>query len=72
MSRWRRPLLAGTAIAFNSHGWHTAMDNGGAVRKSIILIYEKRTPEKVRPEAFAAIADRCTTPVRRALFGLEV
>ena len=66
------PAKAGTAIAFNSHGWHTAMDNGGAVRKSIILIYEKRTPEKVRPQAFAAIADRCTTPVRRALFGLEV
>jgi len=62
---------AGTAVLFNSYGWHTAMDNGGAVRKSIILIYERRTPEKVRPEAFAPIAQYCTTPARRALFGLE-
>ena len=66
------PGKAGTAIIFNSYGWHTAMDNGGVARKSIILIYEKRTPAKVRPEAFAVIADRCTTPERRALFGLEV
>ena len=66
------PGKAGTAIMFNSYGWHTAMDNGGAVRKSIILIYEKRTPAKVRPEAFAAIEKYCTSPQRRALFGLEV
>ena len=63
---------AGTAIMFNSYGWHTAMDNGGTARKSIILIYEKRTPEKVDPQRFAAIEKYCTSPERRALFGLEV
>jgi hypothetical protein len=67
------PGPAGTAIVFNSYGWHTAMDNcTDTPRKSIILIYEKRTPEKIKPEAFAAIAPRCTTPERRALLGLEI
>ena len=66
------PGKAGTAIMFNSYGWHTAMDNGGSVRKSIILIYEKCTPEKVKPEAFTAIEQYCTSRERRALFGLEV
>ena len=66
------PGKAGTAIMFNSYGWHTAMDNGGSVRKSIILIYEKRSPEKVKPEAFTAIEQYCTSRERRALFGLEV
>lgn len=66
----RLPGRAGTAIVFNSYGWHTAMDNETATpRKSIILIYEKRTPEKVRP--FKSIEKYCTTPERRALFGLE-
>ena len=69
----RLPGAAGTAIVFNSYGWHTAMDNTTSTpRKSIILIYEKRTPEKVRPEAFRAIEQYCATPERRALFGLEV
>ena len=64
---------SGNAIVFNSYGWHTAMDNGTTTpRRSIILIYEKRTPEKVRPDAFKAIARLCTTPERRALFGMEV
>ncbi len=67
------PGSAGTAIAFNAYGWHTAMDNrSNTPRKSIILIYEKRTPAKLKPEAFASIAQHCTTPERRALFGLEV
>lgn len=66
------PGKAGTAIVFNSYGWHTAMDNGGTARKSIILIYEKRTLEKVRPQAFTAIEQHCATAERRALFGLEV
>ena len=49
------------------------MDNATTTpRRSIILIYEKRTPEKVRPDAFKAIARLCTTPERRALFGMEV
>ena len=69
----RLPGRAGTAIVFNSYGWHTAMDNRtDRPRKSIILIYEKRTPEKVKPEAFRAIAACGATPQRRALFGLEV
>jgi ectoine hydroxylase len=69
----RLPGKAGTAIVFNSYGWHTAMDNSTSTpRKSIILIYEKRTPEKVKPESFKAIEPYCVTPQRRALFGLEV
>lgn len=69
----RLPGKAGTAIVFNSYGWHTAMDNETPTpRKSIILIYEKRTPEKVRPDQFKAIASLCTTPQRRALFGMEI
>ena len=69
----RLPGKAGTAIVFNSYGWHTAMDNTTTTsRKSVILIYERRTPEKVHPDAFKAIAPLCTTPERRALFGLEV
>jgi ectoine hydroxylase-related dioxygenase (phytanoyl-CoA dioxygenase family) len=67
------PGSAGTAIVFNSCGWHTAMGNHSLTpRKSIILIYEKRTPAKLKPEAFAPIARYCQTPARRALFGLEV
>lgn len=69
----RLPGKAGTAVVFNSYGWHTAMDNrSDKPRKSIILIYEKRTSEKVKPEKFKAIERLCTTPQRRALFGLEV
>ena len=66
------PGPAGTAIMFNSYGWHTAMDNAGHVRKSIILIYEQRDPGNMRGDNFSAIADKCTTPERRALFRLEV
>jgi hypothetical protein len=63
---------AGTAIMFNARGWHAAMDNRSRTpRKSIILIYEKRTPGKASPDTFAAIARHCTTPERRVLFGLE-
>ncbi|MBI2195193.1 MAG: phytanoyl-CoA dioxygenase family protein [Planctomycetes bacterium] len=66
------PGRAGTAILFNTYGYHTAMDNPrGQPRKSIILIYEKRTPGRLDPKAFAAIAHRCRTPERRRLFGLE-
>lgn len=63
---------AGTAVMFNAHGYHTAMDNPrGAPRKSIILIYEKRTPGRVNPKAFASIARLCQAPERRKLFSLE-
>lgn len=68
----RFPGRAGTAIMFNSYGWHTAMDNYTETsRKSLILIYEKRTPGRVDSERFSSIANLCTTPGRRKLFGLE-
>ena len=68
----RFPGKAGTAIMFNSYGWHTAMDNYTETpRKSLILIYEKWTPERVDPNRFASIAHLCTTSERRRLFGLE-
>lgn len=63
---------AGDALLFNSYGMHTSMVNKTPrPRKSIILIYEQRTPAQVRPERFAALADRLQTPQRRRLFGLE-
>ena len=68
----RLPGKAGTAIMFNSYGWHTAMDNHtGTPRKSIILIYEKRTPDRVDSNRFSSIAQYCKTPERRKLFSLE-
>lgn len=63
---------AGTAIMFNSYGWHAAMENHtGAPRKSIILIYEQYTEGRIKPETYAPIADRLHTPERRRLFSLE-
>jgi hypothetical protein len=63
---------AGEAVLFNSYGMHTSMVNRTTrPRKSIILIYEQRTPAQVKPERFAALADRLQTPERRRLFGLE-
>ena len=68
----RFPGKAGTAIMFNSYGWHTAMDNHtDTPRKSLILIYEKRTSDRVDPKRYTSIAHLCTTPERRKLFGLE-
>ena len=68
----RFPGKAGTAIMFNSYGWHTAMDNRtDTPRKSLILIYEKRTPDRVDPKRFASIAHLCKTSKRRKLFSLE-
>ena len=62
---------AGTAIMFNSYGWHVAMDNhSGVPRKSIILIYEKRTTDGVKRDQFAAIESSANTPDRRRLFSL--
>ncbi len=67
----RFPGKAGTAIMFNSYGWHVSMDNvSGTPRKSIILIYEKRTPGRIAPEQFASISAYCQTPARRRLFSL--
>ncbi len=66
------PGKAGTAIMFNSYGWHVSMDNHSDVpRKSIILIYEKRTPGRIGPNQFAAISAHCTTLARRQLFSLQ-
>lgn len=66
------PGKAGTAILFNSYGWHTSMINSAdKPRKSIILIYEKWTEERVNANQYAAIADRLQTPARRRLFSLE-
>ena len=66
------PSKAGTAIVFNSYGWHTSMDNHTNVaRKSIILIYEKSTSERISPDTFASIAQHCKTKQRRKLFSLE-
>lgn len=63
---------AGTAILFNSYGWHTAMLNETPTpRKSIILIYEKWSRMRFDPNRFASVADRCDTPARRRLFSLE-
>ena len=65
------PGKAGTAIMFNSYGWHVSMDNFSDVpRKSIILIYEKRTAGRIGPKQFASIAPYCQTPERRKLFSL--
>ena len=66
------PGQAGTAIVFNSYGWHTSMDSQtDAIRKSIILIYEKSTPNRIGPGTFASISSCCVTPQRRRLFSLE-
>lgn len=63
---------AGDALLFNSYGIHTSMVNKTTrPRRSIILIYEQRTPAQVNPGRFAALADRLETPERRRLFGLE-
>ena len=65
---------AGTAIMFNSYGWHVAMENHTATpRKSIILIYEKRTPDRVaeNENRFASISHALNTPERRRLFGIS-
>ncbi len=66
------PGKAGTAIIFNSYGWHTSMVNySDEPRKSIILIYEKWTEGRVNANTFVALADRLQTPARRRLFSLE-
>ncbi|MDA0745367.1 MAG: phytanoyl-CoA dioxygenase family protein [bacterium] len=66
------PGKAGTAIVFNTYGWHTAMVNRTQKpRRSIILTYEKWTEGRVQPGTFASIADQLTTPERRKLFSLE-
>ena len=66
------PGTAGTAIAFNSSGLHTVMANPARTPGRFVLSsYEKRMPERISPSAFAALSHRCSSPKRRALFGLE-
>ncbi|MBM3265422.1 MAG: phytanoyl-CoA dioxygenase family protein [candidate division Zixibacteria bacterium] len=68
----RFPGKAGTVILFNSYGWHAAMENHtGVPRKSIILIYEKYTEGRIKPETYVGIAGRLHTQERRRLFSLE-
>ncbi len=68
----RFPGKAGTAIMFNTYGWHVAMENNtGIPRKSIILTYEKRTPGKIDPSRYALIAPSLNTPDRLRLFGMS-
>ena len=65
------PGRAGTAILFNTYGWHTSMINRTRVpRKSIILFYGVRHEDTYDSERHAAISDRLTTPERRKLFCL--
>ena len=66
------PGKAGDAVLFNSYGWHTSMVNRTRKpRKSIILIYEKWSRDRVPTDRFATIADHCTTQDRRRLFSLD-
>ena len=66
------PGKAGTAILFNTYGWHTSMVNTTQVpRKSIILGYSVRREEDYNPQRYAEIADWLTTPARRKLFCME-
>ncbi len=68
----RFPGRAGTAIMFNTYGWHVAMENHtGVPRKSIILTYEKRTPGKIDASRYASIAPSLNTPDRLRLFGMS-
>ncbi|MDA0709378.1 MAG: hypothetical protein O3B73_04105, partial [bacterium] len=63
---------AGDAVLFNSYGWHTSMVNTTSnPRKSIILIYEKWSKDRLSTDRFASIAEKCATPDRRRLFGLD-
>lgn len=66
------PGKAGDAVLFNSYGWHTSMVNSTMnPRKSIILIYEKWSKDRIPTDRYASIADKCTTPERRRLFSLD-
>ena len=61
---------AGTAVIFNALGFHAAMENmSGSPRRSIILIYTKRTDQEPSDRMEAA-ASLCDTPERRRLFNL--
>ncbi len=66
------PGKAGDVVLFNSYGWHTSMVNRTLrPRKSIILIYEKWSKDRVSTDRYEAIAEKCTTSDRRRLFSLD-
>ena len=66
------PGKAGDVVLFNSYGWHTSMVNRTVLaRKSIILIYEKWSKDRVSTDRYAAIVDKCRTLDRRRLFSLD-
>lgn len=66
------PGKAGDAVMFSSYGLHSAMDNhSDQPRKSVIIIYELKTPGRLDPGTYASITRYCTTAERRGLFNLE-
>ncbi|MBT5828687.1 MAG: hypothetical protein HOH77_00730, partial [Candidatus Latescibacteria bacterium] len=66
------PGKAGDVVLFNSYGWHTSMVNTTAnPRKSIILIYEKWSKDRIPSDRYTAIEDKCKTSDRRRLFSLD-
>jgi len=66
------PGKAGDAVLFNSYGWHTSMVNRTMKpRKSVIIIYEKWSKDRIPMDRFEAIADKCPTADRRRLFSLD-
>jgi hypothetical protein len=66
------PGRAGDAIMFSSYGLHSAMDNhSDQARKSVIIIYELKTPGRLDPDTHSAIRRYCTNAGRRSLFNLE-
>ena len=63
---------AGTAVIFNTRGWHTSMLNRTKTpRKSIIVGHSVWFEEGPDPERYAFLSDQLITPERRKLFGVE-
>ncbi len=64
---------AGMAIMFNCYGWHTALDNDGAIpRRSIIITYHKRTEnDRVDRSPFKFLEARATHEERRRFLCLQ-
>ena len=58
---------------FNCYGWHTALDNDGAIpRKSIIVTYHQRTEnDRVDRSPFKFLEERCTDEERRRFLCLQ-
>ena len=66
------PGKAGTAVIFNTRGWHTSMLNTTqSPRKSIIVGHSVWCNEDPKPDRYAFLSDQLTAPERRMLFGVE-